>query len=242
MGRHVGAGGRQPGHPERVRGHRRQPGDPRRWGHRGRRTLFARLSPATTPRRSTPTSTLTDWPLADLRHAFVLDGWPVDGTVGLADLDLTGRYRAMFGAGRLRIDGGSAWHEKFDDGQRRPRARGHGPADQPDRDAQGAGAGPRGGADWLGRHLRVQRRRGGHPGRDARQLQGRAGAAHRAAPVQGIWRRRVRPSVVQLRWIDRRPVRRRRGHRPDRGAHRGQRQRDDHRADRWRRRAACSCT
>lgn len=57
---------------------------------------------------------LEHWPLVDLRHAFDLDDWPVDGTIALADLDLSGRYKAMYGTGPLRIDHGQAWHERFD--------------------------------------------------------------------------------------------------------------------------------
>ena len=58
--------------------------------------------------------TLTDWPMDDLRHAFGLDDWPVDGVVGEANLDLTGKYREMFGKGTLRIDRGTAWGEAFE--------------------------------------------------------------------------------------------------------------------------------
>ncbi len=57
---------------------------------------------------------LTGWPVADLRHAFDLDDWPMDGTIGEADLHLTGQYRNMFGSGPLRIDNGVAWGEHFD--------------------------------------------------------------------------------------------------------------------------------
>jgi hypothetical protein len=57
---------------------------------------------------------LEHWPLVDLRHAFQLDDWPMEGTIGLADLDLRGRYRTMFGSGTLRIDKGRAWRERFD--------------------------------------------------------------------------------------------------------------------------------
>jgi hypothetical protein len=57
---------------------------------------------------------LTNWPMADLRHAFGLDDWPVDGVVGEATLTLRGRYREMLGAGRVRIDRGVAWRERFD--------------------------------------------------------------------------------------------------------------------------------
>ncbi|MEO8481429.1 MAG: translocation/assembly module TamB domain-containing protein [Acidobacteriota bacterium] len=57
---------------------------------------------------------LNNWPLADLRHAFNLDDWPMEGTLGMVDLDLRGRYKNMFGTGRMRIDNGKAWHEPFD--------------------------------------------------------------------------------------------------------------------------------
>ncbi len=57
---------------------------------------------------------LSGWPVADLRHAFDLDDWPMDGTIGQADLRLTGQYRNMFGSGPLRIDNGTAWGEHFD--------------------------------------------------------------------------------------------------------------------------------
>lgn len=56
---------------------------------------------------------VNNWPMRDLRHAFDLDDWPMEGTVGLADLRLEGPYRGMFGLGALRIDQGSAWGESF---------------------------------------------------------------------------------------------------------------------------------
>lgn len=57
---------------------------------------------------------MANWPVTDLRHAFGLDDWSMDGTVGTADLELTGRYRNMFGSGQIRIDNGTAWGESFD--------------------------------------------------------------------------------------------------------------------------------
>lgn len=57
---------------------------------------------------------LAGWPVSDLRHAFTLDDWPMDGTVGVAELDLTGRYRDMFGSGRITINDGRAWGERFE--------------------------------------------------------------------------------------------------------------------------------
>ena len=57
---------------------------------------------------------LQGWPLQDIRHAFGQDDWPIDGTVGLADLQLKGNYEGPFGAGKLRIDNGRAWGERFE--------------------------------------------------------------------------------------------------------------------------------
>ena len=56
---------------------------------------------------------LANWPVADLKHAFGLDEWRMDGTIGEAALGLRGEYRRMFGEGRVRIDRGVAWGESF---------------------------------------------------------------------------------------------------------------------------------
>ena len=56
---------------------------------------------------------LTRWPMVDLRRAFQLDDWPMDGEVS-AELDLSAKYRAMFGTGRMQVDNGHAWDERFD--------------------------------------------------------------------------------------------------------------------------------
>jgi hypothetical protein len=53
------------------------------------------------------------WPLADFRHAFELDDWPVVGTT-FADLRLYGRYEGPEGFGLLRLSPGSAWEEPFE--------------------------------------------------------------------------------------------------------------------------------
>ena len=54
-----------------------------------------------------------DWPLRDLRHAFVLDDYPVDGPLS-GDFQLQGDYRGPLGFGRLRIANGVAYDEPFD--------------------------------------------------------------------------------------------------------------------------------
>ena len=57
---------------------------------------------------------LTTWPMADLRHAFGLDDWSMDGTIGRANLTLTRKYKEMYGTGTIRIDDGVAWGERLD--------------------------------------------------------------------------------------------------------------------------------
>src|SRR6185436_19149447 len=52
-------------------------------------------------------------PLSDLRHAFQLDDWPVDGLVS-GEYRLHGPYLTPFGYGRLVIDNGVAYGETFD--------------------------------------------------------------------------------------------------------------------------------
>jgi hypothetical protein len=56
---------------------------------------------------------LTRRPLADLRHAFQLDDYPVDGVVS-GEYHLYGSYETPFGFGRLVIDDGVAYGEAFE--------------------------------------------------------------------------------------------------------------------------------
>ena len=51
--------------------------------------------------------------LADLRHAFELDDYPVEGLVS-GEYHLYGKYETPFGFGRLAIDTGTAYGETFD--------------------------------------------------------------------------------------------------------------------------------
>jgi hypothetical protein len=51
--------------------------------------------------------------LADLRHAFELDDYPVEGLVS-GEYHLYGKYETPFGFGRLVIDSGTAYGETFD--------------------------------------------------------------------------------------------------------------------------------
>ena len=58
---------------------------------------------------------LTNWPVVDLRHAFQLDDWPMDGTATCVD---AGPDRPLQGAcsgpAAMRIERGKAWDERFD--------------------------------------------------------------------------------------------------------------------------------
>jgi hypothetical protein len=54
-----------------------------------------------------------DRPLADLRHAFVLDAWPIDGRTS-GEFRIHGKYETPSGDGRLAIDRGKAYGESFE--------------------------------------------------------------------------------------------------------------------------------
>ncbi len=56
---------------------------------------------------------VTRWPMVDLRHAFALDDYRLDGTVS-GEYQLYGKYQTPFGFGRLNIDSGTAYGETFD--------------------------------------------------------------------------------------------------------------------------------
>ena len=56
---------------------------------------------------------VTRWPLAELRHAFNLDEYPIEGTVS-GEYQLYGKYQTPLGFGRLNIRSGTAYGETFD--------------------------------------------------------------------------------------------------------------------------------
>jgi hypothetical protein len=56
---------------------------------------------------------VTRRPLVDLRHAFNLDDYPIEGTVS-GEYQLYGKYQTPFGFGRLNIEKGTAYGETFD--------------------------------------------------------------------------------------------------------------------------------
>ncbi len=61
---------------------------------------------------------VTRRPLVDLRHAFSLDDYPIEGTVS-GEYQLYGKYQTPFGFGRLNIEEGTAYGETFDARPRR---------------------------------------------------------------------------------------------------------------------------
>jgi len=56
---------------------------------------------------------INEWPLRDLRHAFVLDDYPVDGPLS-GDFQVHGDYRGPVGFGRLRLHDGVAYDEPLE--------------------------------------------------------------------------------------------------------------------------------
>ena len=125
---------------------------------------------------------MTSWPMKDLRHAFELDDYPVDGLAS-GEYHLFGAYTTPMGYGDLRIDHGRGVRRVVRRGQgrlevrnRRPRRR----APRRHRHPQGHGARHRRGVRRLGRHLQLRRQRHPHPRRVARHRQTAARAAVRA--------------------------------------------------------------
>ncbi len=59
--------------------------------------------------------TIKDRPLKDLRHAFQLDEWPVDGVLS-GEYHLSGSYTRPLGFGNVVMSNMTAWKEPFDGG------------------------------------------------------------------------------------------------------------------------------
>jgi hypothetical protein len=68
---------------------------------------------------------MTRRPIADLRHAFRIDDYPLDG-VASGEYHLFGKYEQPFGYGKLSIDQGKAWGEPFDNATANLRFEGNG--------------------------------------------------------------------------------------------------------------------
>ncbi|MGE5360125.1 MAG: translocation/assembly module TamB domain-containing protein, partial [Bacteroidales bacterium] len=58
---------------------------------------------------------LSDWPIPDLRHAFDLDAYSIDGLAG-GEYHVYGAYRRPFGYGQLTVSNGVAYREPFEHG------------------------------------------------------------------------------------------------------------------------------
>ena len=156
--------------------------------------------------------TATDWSLADLRHAFAMDAYPIDGNLS-GEFHLYGPYTGPLrvrpchrrARGRLRRAPGQRLglaavrrHRRL---VRRPG------------DPQGHRRHPRRGARRVGGHLLVQRRRPRHPCRVHRRPRLPAAAADGALRVLGRRQRRVHVPDVRRRCPIPRPVRQGRRHR-----------------------------
>jgi hypothetical protein len=58
---------------------------------------------------------LSQWPIPDLRHAFDLDAYPIDGRAG-GEYHVYGAYRRPYGYGTLTVADGVAYNEPFERG------------------------------------------------------------------------------------------------------------------------------
>ncbi len=98
---------------------------------------------------------LTNRPLADLRHAFLLDDYPIEGKVS-GEFHLYGKYETPFGFGRMQIDEGVAYDEPFETATASLRFEGPGRAAGRHRGPQGGRPDDRRGLRRLGGDLLVQ--------------------------------------------------------------------------------------
>ena len=187
-----------------------------RWTSKARSRSATRA--ATAARRSTRASAPAEWPVTDFRTAFELHDYPVFGAVG-GEFHLYGKYEEPFGFGRLTIDRGIAYDEPFAIGRGQPALRGRRRAPRRARDREGRHHHHRRRLRRLGRRLLVQRRRPPSGRRRARpHLFPRAAGADRLRRLQRRRQRHLRGAALRRQGQRLRPVRRRRGHRPDDGA------------------------
>ena len=122
---------------------------------------------------------LTRRPMADLKRAFELDDYDMDGLVS-GEYHVYGDYETPLGFGRLLVEDGVAYGETFESMSSALRFEGTGVRLDTIRDRQGDRRGHRRGVGRLGRHLFLQRRRPAHPGRVAEGCGVSARAAVRA--------------------------------------------------------------
>ncbi len=59
--------------------------------------------------------TLKDWPISDLRHAFDLDDYPINGRTS-GEYRVQGAYRRPYGDGRMTVDDATAYDEPIEHG------------------------------------------------------------------------------------------------------------------------------
>ena len=159
---------------------------------------------------------ITRRPMADLRHAFELDDWPVEGSVS-GEYHLYGNYETPFGV-RPR--------SSIDRGRRVRRDVRHAPARRCASRApasgsttfevqKSTGAHDRRRVGRMGRQLLIQRgRRAAFRSNRWRPLEFPTRAALRCAAVHRHGNRHVRDAALRRARAHRRSVRRRRRHRP----------------------------
>jgi hypothetical protein len=122
---------------------------------------------------------LTGRPIADLRHAFLLDDYPVDGRLS-GEFHLYGKYETPFGFGKLEITDGVAYKEPFEAASASLRFEGAGV--RLDAIEATKGGGPLSGAayvEWAGTYsFNVSGRRVA--------VESMAGLAYPQAPLSGL--------------------------------------------------------
>ena len=165
---------------------------------------------------------VTNWPVEDLRRAFGILDYRVDGFLS-GEFHPYGPYQRPLGFGTMTIAKGVAYGEPFDSASASVRFEGDGVRLDSIQIAKGDGRGLRG----LERHLFLQPRRPRHPGRNAQPVAEDVGAALGPDRLHRRRQRHLRCAALRRAGDGARPLRGRRGHRPDAGRNRGHRRFDD---------------
>jgi hypothetical protein len=151
---------------------------------------------------------LTRRPMADLKRAFELDDYDMDGVVS-GDYHVYGDYETPLGFGRLLVEEGVAYGETFESMSSALRFEGTGVRLDSIQIAKATGEVTGAACRRLGRHLLLQRRRPAHPGRVAEGCGVSQRAAVRPVAVQRDRRRQLRRAPLRREGARRRSVRRR---------------------------------
>ncbi len=139
---------------------------------------------------------LKDRPMRDLRHAFELDDWPLEGKVS-GEFRLSDRYTRPVGYGRLSIVDATAWGEPIDLRDLADAVRREGGQARRRRHPEGRRHAHGRGVRRVGRHVLVRRARRADPARGDCRAESRGGRVGGPAALRRGGRLHVREPALR---------------------------------------------